>query len=177
MPHAPTTASHGLASRRGSPTTLRARWRLSTAKHPSLAGHDRLARALARIVPYYEYDESRFFSADGAPASIAAMRCEAFETLGGRFAQQHPATLALTRAAQTTISDLQFTSRYRVPFQFSRRVREDRPADVCFARGTFNSHPYVMGAMQAFLTRLEMPETRALYTGLDERSAGSAPAD
>ena len=22
-----------------------------------------------------------------------------------------------------------------------RRFREDRPADVCFARGTFNSHP------------------------------------
>src|SRR6185436_13692966 len=26
-----------------------------------------------------------------------------------------------------------------------QRFREDRPADVCFARGTFNSHPYVMG--------------------------------
>jgi glutamate-1-semialdehyde 2,1-aminomutase len=25
------------------------------------------------------------------------------------------------------------------------RFREDRPADICFARGTFNSHPYVMG--------------------------------
>ena len=30
--------------------------------------------------------------------------------------------------------------------QFMRRYREDRPADICFARGTFNSHPYVMGA-------------------------------
>ena len=35
-----------------------------------------------------------------------------------------------------------------------KRFREDRPADICFARGTFNSHPYVMGAMQAFLERL-----------------------
>src|SRR5258707_9456372 len=25
-----------------------------------------------------------------------------------------------------------------------RRFRDDRPVDVCFARGTFNSHPYVM---------------------------------
>ena len=33
-----------------------------------------------------------------------------------------------------------------------RRFREDRPADVCFARGTFNSHPYVMGAMHEFLS-------------------------
>jgi glutamate-1-semialdehyde 2,1-aminomutase len=50
-----------------------------------------------------------------------------------------------------------------------KRFREDRPADVCFARGTFNSHPYVMGAMQVFLERLEEPEIQAMYEGLDER--------
>ncbi|MGA0570874.1 aminotransferase class III-fold pyridoxal phosphate-dependent enzyme [Variovorax sp. VNK109] len=50
-----------------------------------------------------------------------------------------------------------------------KRYREDRPADLCFARGTFNSHPYVMGAMNAFLHRLDKPATRALYEGLDER--------
>ena len=38
-----------------------------------------------------------------------------------------------------------------------KRFRDERPADICFARGTFNSHPYVMGAMQAFLDRLETP--------------------
>jgi glutamate-1-semialdehyde 2,1-aminomutase len=32
-----------------------------------------------------------------------------------------------------------------------RRYREDRPADVCFARGTFNAHPYVMTCMNEFL--------------------------
>ena len=50
-----------------------------------------------------------------------------------------------------------------------RRWRDDRPADVCFARGTFNSHPYVIGAMNAFLDRFDQPETRALYDGLDDR--------
>jgi glutamate-1-semialdehyde 2,1-aminomutase len=50
-----------------------------------------------------------------------------------------------------------------------KRFREERPADICFARGTFNAHPYVMGAMSAFLDRVEQPETRALYDGLDER--------
>ncbi len=50
-----------------------------------------------------------------------------------------------------------------------KRFREDRPADICFARGTFNSHPYVMGAMNAFLARLQRPEIQALYDGLDER--------
>ena len=39
--------------------------------------------------------------------------------------------------------------------EFMRRFREDRPADICFARGTFNSHPYVMGAMYEFLQRLD----------------------
>jgi glutamate-1-semialdehyde 2,1-aminomutase len=50
-----------------------------------------------------------------------------------------------------------------------QRFRDKRPADVCFARGTFNSHPYVMGAMNEFLRRLETPEVQALYEGQDER--------
>jgi glutamate-1-semialdehyde 2,1-aminomutase len=53
--------------------------------------------------------------------------------------------------------------------RWMKRYREDRPADLCFARGTFNAHPYVMTAMQAFLKRLETPEVQALYNGLDER--------
>jgi glutamate-1-semialdehyde 2,1-aminomutase len=55
-----------------------------------------------------------------------------------------------------------------------KRYKEDRPADICFARGTFNSHPYVMGAMDAFLRRMERAEGRALYGGLDERWNGRA---
>ena len=57
-----------------------------------------------------------------------------------------------------------------------KRFRDDRPADICFARGTFNSHPYVMAAMQEFLERLETPEIRALYDGLDERWNARAAA-
>ena len=44
-----------------------------------------------------------------------------------------------------------------------KRYRPDHPADICFARGTFNSHPYVMGAMTEFLQRLGSPEIRAQY--------------
>ncbi len=51
---------------------------------------------------------------------------------------------------------------------FMKRYRDDRPADICLARGTFNSHPYVMGAMNEFLHRFESPEVRSLYDGLDE---------
>jgi len=51
--------------------------------------------------------------------------------------------------------------------QFMQRYREDRPADVCFARGTFNSHPYVMGAMSEFLAKLDTYWVRSIYRNLD----------
>jgi glutamate-1-semialdehyde 2,1-aminomutase len=55
-----------------------------------------------------------------------------------------------------------------------KRYRDDRPSDVCFARGTFNSHPYVQGAMNEFLRRLEEPAVRASYERLDEVWNGRA---
>jgi glutamate-1-semialdehyde 2,1-aminomutase len=48
-----------------------------------------------------------------------------------------------------------------------KRFRDDRPADICFARGTFNSHPYVMAAMNEFLRHQQAPEGRAIYRDLD----------
>src|SRR5260370_11644315 len=50
-----------------------------------------------------------------------------------------------------------------------KRCRDRRPDDLCFARGTFNSHPVVMGAMNEFLQLLDTPEVSALYRDLDER--------
>ena len=55
-----------------------------------------------------------------------------------------------------------------------RRYRDDRPVDICFARGTFNAHPSVMGAMSAFLDRLESPAVLALYRDLDATWDGRA---
>ncbi len=49
-----------------------------------------------------------------------------------------------------------------------KRFRDNRPADICFARGTFNSHPVVMGAMNEFLRYLETPQVQELYRNLDE---------
>jgi glutamate-1-semialdehyde 2,1-aminomutase len=54
--------------------------------------------------------------------------------------------------------------------RYMKRYRDDRPSDACFARGTFNSHPYVMGAMNEFLRRLDGDAAvRATYVDLDER--------
>jgi len=58
--------------------------------------------------------------------------------------------------------------------ELMKRYRDDRPVDICFARGTFNSHPYVMGAMNAFLRALDTDEGRALYEGADEIWNGRA---
>jgi glutamate-1-semialdehyde 2,1-aminomutase len=100
------------------------RLQLSRAKHRSLAGHARIGRKLARLLPYYEYGETEFFRADGAPQAIAGQRRAAFTRLSALYAQRFSHTLKLTQEVQGEIADLQFTARYRVPFQFSRLVRE-----------------------------------------------------
>ena len=100
------------------------RLRLSQAKHRSLSGHSKMARRFARLVPFYEYDEAHFFDTDGAPPRVAAARREGFMRLAAEFARTCTQTAAQTAEIAGAVSDLQFTSRYRVPFQFSRVVRE-----------------------------------------------------
>jgi glutamate-1-semialdehyde 2,1-aminomutase len=102
---------------------LQLRLELSAAKHPSLAGHARLARFVAGLVPDYQYDDDAFFRADDAPPEIAARRRTGFMQLGATFAARHPKSTALTRELEDGVSDLQFVNRYRVPFQFRGLVR------------------------------------------------------
>jgi glutamate-1-semialdehyde 2,1-aminomutase len=100
------------------------RLQLSRAKHPSLSGHARLSRRFAALVPFYEYGEEEFFRADGAPDQIASLRRAAFARLSAEFQRRYPKGAQLGAQVRDAISDLQFTSRYRVPYQFSRYVRE-----------------------------------------------------
>lgn len=100
------------------------RLELSRAKHRSLGGHSRMARSMAKLVPYYEYSDEQFFDVDGAPAAIAQQRRAGFMQLAKLYGERFGKTAALTAEVQESISDLQFTSRYRVPFQFSRIVRQ-----------------------------------------------------
>jgi len=100
------------------------RIQLSRAKHRSLAGHSRLSRRVAGQVPYYAFDGDRFFDADGAPAAIAAQRRDGFERLAALYETRFAHTRARTAEVVGGLSDLQFTSRYRVPFPFSDTVRK-----------------------------------------------------
>jgi len=97
---------------------------LSRAKHRSMSGHARIGRWISRLIPFYEFQEEQFFDADGAPPGIAKQRRAAFFELAATYARRFSETARLTSEVQGGISDLQFTSRYRVPFQFSRLVRQ-----------------------------------------------------
>jgi glutamate-1-semialdehyde 2,1-aminomutase len=99
-----------------------ARLLLSRAKYPSVQGHSNWSKRLARLVPFYEYDEHRFFDADGAPEAIADSRKRAFRTLAARLNAGGSQTAEASADAETAISDMQFVNRYRVPFQFARYV-------------------------------------------------------
>jgi glutamate-1-semialdehyde 2,1-aminomutase len=100
---------------------------LSRAKHRSLEGHSRIARAVVKLLPSYQYDEARIFKVDGAPETVAAARREDFQRLAALFRSRHPQTLQLTRETTGLISDMRFTEAYRVPFQFSPYVRQYLP--------------------------------------------------
>ena len=103
---------------------LTTRLALSRAKHPSLGGHARIARRIARLVPFYEYDEARIFDSDGAPAEVERLRRTGFMQLAALYRERFRQTVHATEQVEDTISDLQFTSAYRVPFQYSRFVRQ-----------------------------------------------------
>jgi glutamate-1-semialdehyde 2,1-aminomutase len=95
---------------------------LSVAKHRSLAGHPRIALRLSRLLPGYQIHESRFFSCDGAPDEIAEQRRRGFQHLVKHSELRAPKTLAASYAIETSISDLAFVNRYRIPFPFVEYV-------------------------------------------------------
>src|ERR1700730_12066277 len=125
----PSFPSCGRDWRCAGPNTARCprqRWVLALhrAEPRPLPGHAKMSRLVARLVPFYEFDINKFFCSDGAPAAIASQRQEGFFRLAGHYRERFARGPALTLQAATRISDLQFTEAYRVPFQYSRLVRE-----------------------------------------------------
>jgi glutamate-1-semialdehyde 2,1-aminomutase len=104
---------------------VKARLALSRAKHRSLTGHSKMSRRVARLIPFYEFDINDFFRTDGAPDDIATRRQDGFFRLASLYQERFAKSRAATKEAAGQISDLQFTQSYRVPFQYSRLVREN----------------------------------------------------
>jgi glutamate-1-semialdehyde 2,1-aminomutase len=95
------------------------RLELSRAKHRSLAGHSRIAKRIAGLLPGYNYDETLFFNSDGAGSAVVERRRDGFFKLAALYAARFPQSVAMTASAREIISDMQFTGRYRVPYQYT----------------------------------------------------------
>lgn len=97
---------------------IKARGELSLAKHRSLAGHPRMARRLAAWLPNYRYSDDEVFAVDGAPVDVVAMRRQAFESIVAQISARFPKSLKDGADVASGLSDLQFVSAYRIPYQF-----------------------------------------------------------
>lgn len=123
----------------GTALAVRRRARLSLAKHSSLGGHPRMARRVARLIPGTVHDASTFARFDGAPEDVVSLRIAGFEHIAAQQLARSPRGLAMTHEAASVLSDLQFTSRYRVPFPFGDLVR-DRLAPAMFYEASDDGH-------------------------------------
>ena len=80
-------------------------WRrlaLSRAKHPSLTGHVRMARRVASLLPFYDYNRAAFFRADDASDPVAERRRAGFERLAALYRDRYAVTRAATEEARRT---------------------------------------------------------------------------
>lgn len=100
------------------------RLQLSRAKHPGLSGHVRMAKRVSGLLPYYALEGDGFYACDDAPPEVVQLRKSGFEHLAQRLAERLPKGRALSQEARQCISDAQFTSLYRVPFQFRNWVNQ-----------------------------------------------------
>ena len=113
----------GLATLAALAPSIHQRLQLSRAKHRSLAGHSRMAKRLARMLPGYHFDEQTFFQCDNAPYDIQNLRRNAFYRVAEVLQARHPISIRASAQARESITDMQFISAYRVPFQFSPLVQ------------------------------------------------------
>ncbi|HTD89122.1 MAG TPA: aminotransferase class III-fold pyridoxal phosphate-dependent enzyme, partial [Burkholderiales bacterium] len=116
-------------------THAKSRLELSLAKHRSLAGHPRMARRIAALLPNYSYAEQEIFAVDGAPADVVAIRKAAFASLVEQFRTRFARSVDQSAQAEQSISDMRFVSAYRVPFQF-RQLVSARLKTGSFVRST-----------------------------------------
>jgi len=99
---------------------IRIRLQLSRAKHPSLRGHSKWSRRITRKIPYFSYNESHYFTCDGAPEAIALKRKTALNHLTKNVSKSCEKTIHYGNKLEKNISDIQFTSNYRIPFPFQK---------------------------------------------------------
>ena len=136
---------------------------------------------MARLIPFYEFDIDEYFGSDGAPANVAAQRKDAFFRLARLYAERYPKGRAMTKEAAEEISDLHFTETYRVPFQYSRLVREylgtspswNRPPASPSPMST--ATPSTTSPAPTASTSSATTSTRSASTGAEKRAHALGP--
>lgn len=96
------------------------RLRLSAAKHPSLRGHAKWSRRIARQVADYSFDREQFFTSDSAPSPVASKRRAGLSRLRQNALAASPLSLDCGASLEGEVSDANFTSAYRVPFPYRK---------------------------------------------------------
>ena len=104
------------------------RLQLSLAKHPGLAGHARISRLAASLLPHFSVDEDRIFACDGANEAVADKRRDAFFRVAENLRSATSTSAKELDHLEAGVSDLLFTNTYRVPFHFARWVKEHMPS-------------------------------------------------
>jgi glutamate-1-semialdehyde 2,1-aminomutase len=89
-----------------------------------LRGHSKWSRRIARWIPFFEFDEARFFGSDGAPETLTKQRRAGFEKLSRSLQEKSPRSIAFSESLEDSISDVRFTNAYRVPFPYRNFVRK-----------------------------------------------------
>jgi len=100
------------------------RLQLSRAKHPSLRGHSKWSRRVAKLIPNFDYDPQQFFNSDGASDEVVKQRKTGFERLVKLLDEKSPKTTAFYNNLESSISDVAFTNAYRVPFPYRQYLRQ-----------------------------------------------------
>ncbi|MEI8170851.1 MAG: aminotransferase class III-fold pyridoxal phosphate-dependent enzyme [Rhodoferax sp.] len=108
----------------GAARKIKNRAELSLAKHRSLAGHPRIAKRIAAQLPTYSYSAEEAFGLDGAVPSVVAGRQRAFASLVTQFSTRYARSREAGSEVAGGLSDLQFISAYRIPFQFRQLASE-----------------------------------------------------
>lgn len=109
----------------GAVRKIKNRAELSLAKHRSLAGHPRIAKRIAAQLPTYSYSAEEAFGLDGAVPTVVAGRQRAFASLVAQFSTRYARSREAGNDVAAGLSDMQFISAYRIPFQFRQLAGED----------------------------------------------------
>ena len=72
-----------------------------------------MSKRVARLIPFYEYQDNEIFGVDGAPESLQQQRRTAFYKLSHFFQENCPQSLIKSEEMEGQVSDVDFTQYYR----------------------------------------------------------------